>query len=292
MQTSGVYLDYIEIILLFGLLAVVVNWFAKSRGYFMLPFQHSTGKSVLKLRSVVIVFAIYLVMSMAVSSVLAHLLHTIYAMRQTPIPLAATGWLQLAIVSSILYFFYLYARTLEPSLKKRIFKDRAIPNAKPIPWDFCMGIMTWFIAFPCVIAIGQFTDMLLLLFTGFESYEQVAVRYLKMTLASPPTLAVALFTILVAAPAIEEILFRGFLQTYFKRFMSIKTAIVLSSLCFALFHYAPSQGIGNISLVVSLFTFALFLGFIYERQASIFASFALHMTFNAVSTFRILFFPE
>ena len=32
--------------------------------------------------------------------------------------------------------------------------------------------------------------------------------------------------------------------------------------------------------------------FIYERQASLFASFALHMTFNAVSTFRILFFPD
>ena len=71
-----------------------------------------------------------------------------------------------------------------------------------------------------------------------------------------------------------------------------KKAIVFSALCFALFHYAPSQGMGNISLLATLFLFALFLGFIYERQASLFASIGLHMTFNAVSTFRILFFPE
>jgi membrane protease YdiL (CAAX protease family) len=71
-----------------------------------------------------------------------------------------------------------------------------------------------------------------------------------------------------------------------------RNAILLSALCFALFHFAPSQGIGNISLVGSLFLFALFLGFIYERQASLFASVGLHMTFNTVSTFRILFYPE
>jgi uncharacterized protein len=155
-----------------------------------------------------------------------------------------------------------------------------------------MGVLTWIISFPLVIAVGQFADLLLYLFFKYENYEQVAVRYLKTTLGSPPMLAIALFTILIAAPIIEEFLFRGCLQNFFKRYMLTKNAILLSALCFSLFHFAPSQGIGNISLVVSLFLFALFLGFIYERQASLFASIGLHMTFNAVSTFRILFFSE
>src|SRR3989304_2390656 len=68
--------------------------------------------------------------------------------------------------------------------------------------------------------------------------------------------------------------------------------IFLAGLCFALFHLAPSQGLGNISLIVSLFAFSCYLGFIYEKRGSLFASIGLHMTFNAVSTFRILFFPE
>jgi membrane protease YdiL (CAAX protease family) len=134
--------------------------------------------------------------------------------------------------------------------------------------------------------------MLLYLSAGLENYEQVAVRYLKLALSSPSMLMIALFMVLFAAPAIEEFLFRGLLQTCLKRFMPIKWAIALSSLCFAFFHFSPSQGIGNISLIASLFTFALYLGFIYERQASLIASFTLHMTFNTVSTLRILFFSD
>lgn len=292
MHTAGLYVDYIELILFFGLIALGLNWFAASRGYFTYHPRLVPAKGTLKFTSVVVVFAIYLILSMVVSSIFIRLLQTIYSIDNMRPPFTAMGWVQLTIILLTLFFFYFYTKTLDPPLVKRIFKDRSVANSKPISWDFCMGIMTWIISFPLVIAVGQLTDMLLYIFTGFENYEQVAVRYLKMTLSSPPMLAVALFTILIAAPAIEEFLFRGFLQTYLKRYVSVKWAIVLSSLCFALFHLAPSQGIGNISLVASLFTFALYLGFIYERQASLFASFALHMTFNTVSTFRIMFFPD
>jgi hypothetical protein len=208
------------------------------------------------------------------------------------LPIALLGWVQMFTLVGIFLLFYLYSKTIAPDFFKKIWKDKSIPHPKPILIDFLMGVMTWFISFPLVIAVGQLTDMLLYYFFGFENYEQVAVHYLKTTLHSPPMLAVALFTILLAAPIIEEFLFRGCLQTFFKRFFSPKGAIVLSALCFSLFHYAPSQGIGNISLVASLFLFAFFLGFIYERQASLFASIGLHMTFNTVSTCRILFFPE
>ncbi|MBI3211827.1 MAG: CPBP family intramembrane metalloprotease [Simkania negevensis] len=53
-----------------------------------------------------------------------------------------------------------------------------------------------------------------------------------------------------------------------------------------LFHLSSSQGVGNISL----FIFALYLGFLYEKQCSLFASIALHMTFNSISVIRILFY--
>ena len=202
------------------------------------------------------------------------------------------GWIQLFVLLGIFLLFYLYSKAQEPELFKRVWKDRKIPNPKPIVTDFLIGVRTWIISFPLVIAVGQLADMALYFFYGYENYEQVAVRYLKTTLGSPPMLAIALFTILIAAPVIEEFLFRGCLQNFFKRYMLPKSAIVLSALCFSLFHFSTSQGIGNVSLVASLFLFALFLGFIYERQASLFASIGLHMTFNGVSTFRILFFPE
>jgi uncharacterized protein len=287
------YVEYFQGIFLFGLLGCILLWAAKSKGYFVLPHPTERKAHAINFKTVVVVFAIYLGMTMLVAPILIHLIkasHSLFSNENLPV--AVLGWVQMLTLIGIFLLFYLYSKTQDPSLFKKIWKDRSIPHPKPIATDFLMGVMTWFISFPLVIAIGQFADMLLYFFFRFENYEQVAVRYLKTTLNSPPMLAIALFTILLAAPIIEEFLFRGCLQTFFKRYVRPKRAIVLSALCFSLFHFAPSQGIGNISLVASLFVFALFLGFIYERQASLFASIGLHMTFNTVSTCRILFFPD
>ena len=62
-------------------------------------------------------------------------------------------------------------------------------------------------------------------------------------------------------------------------------------MCFALFHFSSLQGVGNVSLILTLLVFGGFLGFIYERQSSLFASIGLHMTFNVASTLRILISP-
>ena len=288
-----IYIGFFQAIFLFGLLSAVLLWIAKSKGFFSLPHLSARQIKRVRFQSVVIVFTIYLGMTMFIAPLLVHLIqafHSIFSREN--LPFAILGWVQLLILLGIFLLFYLYAKAQDPTLFKKIWKDWGIPHPKPISTDFLMGMMTWLIAFPLVIVIGQLVDMLLYFFFQFANYEQVAVHYLKTTLTSPPMLAVAIFTILVAAPIIEEFLFRGCLQTFFKRFMPPQKAIMLSALSFALFHFSPSQGIGNISLVASLFTFALFLGFIYERQASLFASIGLHMTFNSVSTFRILFFPD
>jgi uncharacterized protein len=281
------YADYLQTILFFGLIGGILIWIAKSYGFFHLPASPERKTNPVRLKTVVVVFGIYLVMTMIVAPLIADRLKSSFSAT-----FAVLSILQLVTLLCIFAFFYLYSKAESPQLFSRIWKDRSIANSKPIGIDFLIGIMTWFIGFPVVVVIGQLADMILYFYFGVENYEQVAVRYLKTTLSSPEMLTIALMTILIAAPIIEEFMFRGCLQTYFKRYMTPKNAIVLSSLCFSLFHYAHSQGIGNISLIASLFLFALFLGFIYERQASLFASVGLHMTFNAVSTFRILFFPE
>lgn len=287
------YLDYFKVIIFFGLLGGVLVWVAKANGFFVLPRSKDIKKPPVTIQSIIVVFAIYLGMTMLVGPALGRMFQSSYAVfsEKNP-PVAVFGWIQLFVLLSIFLLFYLYSKAQESELFQRVWKDPKIPNSKTIVTDFLIGVGTWIISFPLVVAVGQFADMALYFFYGYENYEQVAVRYLKTTLGSPPMFAIALFTILVAAPVIEEFLFRGCLQNFFKRYMLPKNAIILSALCFSLFHFSSSQGIGNISLVASLFLFALFLGFIYERQASLFASIGLHMTFNGVSTFRILFFPE
>lgn len=287
------YIDYLQSFFLFGLLGAILVWSAKSYGFFHLPHIQEKKLNPVSFKTVLVSFAIYLGMTMVVTPILAKLIHSIYPTSSggNP-PFTALSALQLISLTSIFFLLYLYSNSQNPKLFKKIWKNWSIPHHKPIITDILLGVMTWIIGFPLVIAIGQLADAILYFFFGLQNYEQVAVRYLKTALESPPLLTLALFTILIAAPVIEEYLFRGCLQTFFKRYMVPKNAIILSALCFSLFHFAPSQGIGNISLVASLFVFALFLGFIYEKQASLFASVGLHMTFNAISTFRILFFPE
>jgi membrane protease YdiL (CAAX protease family) len=167
------------------------------------------------------------------------------------------------------------------------------PESKSSRWtDLGIGILTWFIAFPWVGVISQFCDFLLEALFNFQSYEQVAVRYLKDNLTSAPQLFIALISIVFIAPIVEELLFRGTLQQFLKKYFSIKTSIAITAFIFACFHFSSSQGLGNLSLIPSLFTFACFLGYVYERQGSIFASIGLHLTFNLASSFQILFFPE
>ncbi len=273
--------DSVWIILLFGLMGIVTNWIAKSRGYYVLPQGQPLpldGKRVSG------VFAIYLGIMLIVAPYLSRLL--IYLSGPMLPPVGLMNAVQLLVLLSLAIGLFLFCRS--DAVIKKVWK-----NSESSIWtDISLGILSWLLAFPLVAVIGQFCDLLIYLVFGVESYEQVAVRYLKTTLESPSQMVVALATILVIAPTIEEFLFRGCLQTYFKRHMGTKAGILLASFCFALFHFSASQGIGNISLLASLFSFACFLGFVYERQRSLFASIGLHATFNFASTLRIIFFPE
>ena len=279
MDTAGsgsVLLDHVQWILTFGLLALIGNGIAYAWGFYRLPLERPSS---MKAAHVGIVFAIYLVGSFVFPLLLAPL--------QKVMSLTAFfGWSQLIKSGAIAAVLYFYLRTV-PGIKA-VWKD----SATPIAHDFWIGVCAWFVSFPPVAVIGQLFDMLLYYFMHVETYEQNAVQFLKMMLHSPVLLAVALVGILIAAPVIEELMFRGCLQSWLRRHLGAKAAILLSALCFALFHFAFSQSYGNVSIIVTLFGFSCFLGFIYERQGSLYASIGLHMAFNAASVLRIVFGPE
>jgi len=285
------YADYIKSLLFFGFLSIIFLRIAQSTGFFRFPTTVHRSPTV-SLKMVIVIFAIYLSITSLIAPSCGWLMESFYLKWfKIPPPDSAFGFLQLIFLTLIFLLFYLYSRSQNSRLFKEIWKNHAIERPQLVSVDLGMGILTWVIAFPLVTAVGQLIDLILYFFLNVEGYEQVAVHYLKTTLESPPLLVMALLTILIAAPCIEEFLFRGCLQTFLKQYMSTKGAILFTSVCFSLFHFSLSQGLGNISLCASLFVLALFLGFIYERQGSLFASVGLHMTFNLVSTGRVLFFP-
>lgn len=80
----------------------------------------------------------------------------------------------------------------------------------------------------------------------------------------------------MAAPLLEELVFRGIiLDGFLKRYTPL-TSIVLSSLVFGLAHFNPWQ-------FVTGFVIGLFLGWVYFRTRSVGACFVVHMAANSAA---------
>lgn len=273
-------------ILFFSLWALIANVIAKSKHFFHLT-PTTTPLLPIRGRQLLSVFAIYLLFSMVIPIFLIRVLSAFTA-EQTILSFIAADWIELLLTVALFVSLMIYLRWSNPTLLKKIWKDTSLPNHSKIPKDFFIGAMTWLLGFPLIAVVSQLCDLVVAYFFGVQNYEQVAVRLLKRALETPSVLPVVLVLILVMAPAIEEFLFRGCLQRWLKSRIGTKAAILLTALIFALFHFSFSQGLGNISLVLSLFVFSCYLGFIYEKQASLFASIGLHFTFNATSVLFIL----
>jgi membrane protease YdiL (CAAX protease family) len=275
--------DSIHIILVFGLIGLIINTIAWKKGFYNPPIYSAPQISF---RHVGTLFAIYI----GVSYVLASYIRALLEKFSLTAPSAGMiVFLQFVLILFMLVGFYVYCHTQAKGIFVRIWKNPSVVPSTSLLYDFMFGVMAWLIAFPVVQVIGQLFDMILFAIFHLEGYEQVAVKYLKTTFQSPALTIVALVSIVIVAPIVEEFLFRGALQTYLKKRLQPKSAILISSACFGLFHFSPEQGFGNISLLISLFVFGCFLGYVYEKQGSLYASIGLHMAFNFISSARILF---
>jgi len=289
--------EHLESILLFAFLSVASFWIARTMGYFYWPKETVKPHDALPkvtFFQVIAVFVIYLGSLLFIGHIfvyifdfLAMLFVSNEFLYSPSYPPLLSSFVQVATTLVAAYLLYLFCKRQTDRASILAIWKRPHSHCS-IAKDIGYGIITWAVSFPFVLFASELFDFLIYLFSGPQDYEQVAVQYLKMSIGSNILFIIAIFTILVAAPVLEELLFRGFLLNFLRRYFGRVAAIILSSLAFALFHFSFSQSLGNFPLVGSLFTLALFLGYIYERQGSLFASIALHMTFNIISTLRIL----
>lgn len=152
------------------------------------------------------------------------------------------------------------------------------------------GALSWLICYPAVIAIAQLLAIGVLWIFQVPPVDQMAVKHVKMVQSNPLLFILSVFSIAILVPITEEMLFRGLLQSWLRtKFQNNLIAIILTSLLFAFFHYSPQQGVTNIELLISLFLLSCFLGFLYERQQSLWAPIGLHAFFNGISLLMIAF---
>ncbi|MDP1835295.1 MAG: CPBP family intramembrane metalloprotease [Chlamydiales bacterium] len=154
--------------------------------------------------------------------------------------------------------------------------------------DISLGVITWFIAFPIVTLAAETIHDLSRMMIEAPPLDQVAVRHLKSTYGDYFLTGASTIAIVAFVPVIEELLFRGFVQSYLRQNHSAYVSILVTAGLFTLVHFSPSQGVANAELLTGLFFLSLFLGFLYERQGSLWACIGLHCIFNAISVTMIL----
>jgi uncharacterized protein len=80
----------------------------------------------------------------------------------------------------------------------------------------------------------------------------------------------------IAAPIVEELLFRGYLQTALTSHVGAPIAILLASFIFALVHLQPYA-------IPALMLIGLTFGYLYHRTGSLKVNIALHVVNNALA---------
>lgn len=271
-------------------LFLVFLWFACAcvgaylSGFFKINTYPSLFPPYVTKGSVLKAFAIFLVIQLLLFPILAIIAAKVLGFNIsvfTHLNTEARGWINLSLILTLMVCLSVYIFYFKP-LPSHLF------SLKHVTTDFLLAFVAWFIGFPLVIFISQGMDLLFEWQFGTKPIEQVAVNQLKSTYSDPFLVISTVISIVIFAPILEEILFRGFLQTWLRSRFKPLIAISLTSFIFAGFHFSISQGITNITLICSLFILSCFLGFLYERQKTLWSSISLHAIFNGINVWMIL----
>lgn len=281
------FIDHISPFFFFATLGIALNYVAYKKNFYTLPTSFDSRRWFL--RDTFFCLMIYLAISFYLSPMLVKKIVSITKLDPSSSQKNIMMLLQLVTILLNLIGLGLYLLAQNRNRVKNIWKDSSMKNETSVAGDVTFGFLTWFLAFPVVVVIHQLCEIVnKFIFKQVET-DQAAVKYLKHSTTTPSSFYIALFAIIIAAPFIEEFIFRGCIQNTIRQCTNRKLALILSSVIFSAFHFSPMQKASNFPLLFSLFFFSLYLGFLYEKRRSLFANITLHMTFNAISVIRILF---
>ena len=145
--------------------------------------------------------------------------------------------------------------------------------------EIIAGILALLAAMPMVLGSSAICMILAKLME--QETPTVAHEMLKTLLESTDPLATALMvtSAVVVAPILEEIIFRGLVQTSLLAWLGPQSRwlmLFIASALFALIH----GSVASWHVLPGLFILGLVLGWLYEKHGSLLPSIVLHMLFN------------
>jgi membrane protease YdiL (CAAX protease family) len=266
-------------ILFVGLFAFCILLIAYRYRYFKFtPFERSSEK--VKLLDLLLNFAFFLLIPGYGGYLLLKAFLVLFPALSFPFPLYYALYAMSFTLLSLTLILFLIKRR---GLFHLFFKE-----GRNLGYSLGFALLTYLVAFPAVLFIDSLFEYVNYHLFGFYEFEQVAVTLVKQAKENPYALVIVFISIVFGAPLIEELIFRGYLQTYLKRYIGMIPSLLLASLIFALFHFSPQQSYSNLPLLIALFSLSLFLGFVREKTNTLIASMSLHFLFNLVTMIRLL----
>ena len=288
-NVENIWYEKINIVFVSFFVFGVFLFVAYKLGYFNLN-RETVSKTHLRGKNVLFAFFIFLGLQIFILPFLLHLLLSLFGdpILKDSLKKQWSGWYNISAIFLTFLGLLSYLKKLPLDKKIVVWGSFAFRGVKAKLEDFFVACSSWLLSYPLVMAIGQLVSLVVIAFYQYVQPQQVAVDQIKKAANSTMEFAALVFSVVVLVPFIEELLFRGFLQNWLKNRLSKINAVLLTSAIFSIFHFAPSQGVGNIELIVSLFVLSCFLGYIYERQKSLFAPIFMHSIFNMVSIILII----
>ncbi|MCC6910258.1 MAG: CPBP family intramembrane metalloprotease [Phycisphaerales bacterium] len=142
-----------------------------------------------------------------------------------------------------------------------------------------MGILGLVVGWPIVLLTSEAAGFIREIITGQRSPLIAHKTLEQIGAASPgdPWLIAMALAVVVMAPVIEEVIYRGALLGCLRGFSrSPWTAIVLSAALFAAMHIGTAADVA----IPGLFVFGVGLGIVYERSGTLLAPMVMHGLFN------------
>lgn len=269
-----------------GVITLLIILVAKKFKFFSLPKEY---KVPVPFSLVIFVFLIYMAIVIFVSPLILGYLYKIIinvadAQKKNIIINTLINFTNAALVTFALFFLGSFIKKdlwkliwFGPMEEKRVIKN------------LIFGALSFLIALPLSAFSKQLIEVIISLIYTSNIPNQEAVNFVKKAKDLPSIISFAIILVTIYAPVIEELIFRGFLQNSLTNYLGRFFSIIITSLCFSFFHFSINQGIANFSIITSFFILSCLIGFVYERQKSLFAPIALHAAFNTFSVINLIF---
>lgn len=269
--------------------------FAIMAGFYR-PIPRQNYDAAPSFKNVFFVFFNYFLFYLFLFPIVIYLGASLYAGTWQGVKLNLDEGTQILINCISLWFSGLFIWTacyiFQPNALLAISLTENVKTPKQWFSNLGLGSLTWFIAFPVVFIFNQILAVILESFFHPVQVDQVAVKILRSSFSQPYLLAFYLVAIVSIVPLMEEFMFRGIFQRWLSAKYGPWIGIIGASIFFSLLHYSSSQGLYNLELLPSLFLLSCYLGYLYERQRTLWAPIGLHATFNFISALMLIILKE